>query len=196
MCNSPSVPPLYDPELRPRSKLTVGARARLIRPGDSDHEHEFVVEQRRHGESAELTEIAGRPVAIYIIAFTGRAGNMRAVPETWCEPVGGPDRDIDGVELDRLRAEVDADLVDSPPAAELKQSSSRRRGPTPGSVSHYGNADRALFPELENLMREMRLSRHAAARELAKQGKVVGGGTELSRARRLAGLHAREKPPS
>ena len=62
---------------------------------------------------------------------------------------------------------------------------SRRKGPAPGKLDRYGEADRALFPQLEQVMKDKRLSASAAARRLADDDKVAGTGTPLSRARRL-----------
>jgi hypothetical protein len=65
----------------------------------------------------------------------------------------------------------------------------RRRGPAKGSIDRYGEADRALFPELERIRREKHFSLSAAAQKLAEgeiEGKgVLGSGTPLSRAKRL-----------
>ena len=62
----------------------------------------------------------------------------------------------------------------------------RRRGPQPGTVDRYGAADRELYPDLKRLMSEQQMSRTAAARQLAGDGKVAGNGTKESQARRLA----------
>ena len=65
----------------------------------------------------------------------------------------------------------------------------RRRGPEPGSVDRFGESDRALFPELERVMRDHRMSANAAARELAS--RIEGAGTEASKAKRLASRYLR-----
>ncbi len=70
--------------------------------------------------------------------------------------------------------------------------SKRRPGPAPG-VARYGDSDRALFPELEQLMKDKHLLALQAANELAEQGKVAGHGQQESRARRLANLYRKEK---
>jgi hypothetical protein len=61
-----------------------------------------------------------------------------------------------------------------------------RKGPAPGTVDRFGESDRALFPEIERIMREGHETVHAAALELASAGKIQGGGTPESRAKRLA----------
>jgi hypothetical protein len=61
-----------------------------------------------------------------------------------------------------------------------------KRGPKPGAIDRYGEADRALFPEMTGLMKEEHLTRLQAAKRLANDGKVAGIGTPYSRARRLA----------
>lgn len=60
----------------------------------------------------------------------------------------------------------------------------QRRGPVPGAIDRYN--DEALFPEIERMTCERRMSVHAAAFKLAHAGKVEGSGTPESRASRLA----------
>ena len=67
----------------------------------------------------------------------------------------------------------------------------RRRGPEPGSVDRFGESDQALFPELERVMRDHRMSANAAARELAS--RIEGAGTEASKAKRLASRYLRSR---
>jgi hypothetical protein len=61
-----------------------------------------------------------------------------------------------------------------------------RRGPAPGTVDRYGKADRALYPELERIMRENSTTLSAAALDLARADQLPGTGTPESRASRLA----------
>ena len=56
--------------------------------------------------------------------------------------------------------------------------------------------DRALFPEIECIMRDGHKSVHAAALELASAGKVQGSGTPESRAKRLAMRFGNERCPT
>jgi hypothetical protein len=63
----------------------------------------------------------------------------------------------------------------------------------PGALDRYGEADRALFPELERIIREENLSLTAAARRLAEADKVSGIGNPKSRAQRLAARYRRER---
>jgi hypothetical protein len=94
-------------------------------------------------------------------------------------------------------------LPNSPPRFEPKPSMSApvstrtagqaRKGPTPGAVDRFGESDRALFPEIERIMRESHKSVHAAALEVASAGKVQGGGTPESLAKRLAKRFRRER---
>lgn len=74
----------------------------------------------------------------------------------------------------------------------LAPSPKSKRGPAPGETG-YGASDRALFDELEQLMRGGK-SRMAAALELARRKRIEGGGTPDSRAKRLARLHKSERP--
>jgi hypothetical protein len=50
-----------------------------------------------------------------------------------------------------------------------------------------------LFPELERIMAEKKMSRSAAALDLALADRIDGVGTPQSRAKRLAALHKRER---
>jgi hypothetical protein len=71
----------------------------------------------------------------------------------------------------------------------------RRRGPEKGTVQRYVESDRALFPKLEEIMGQKKISRSAAALLLAYDGKVdgLGSSTNESRAKRLAALHKLER---
>jgi hypothetical protein len=60
-----------------------------------------------------------------------------------------------------------------------------RRGPAPGAVDRYRDADRALFPEIRRIMRREGKSLYAAALKLAEADKVKGAGTAISRAKRI-----------
>jgi hypothetical protein len=72
----------------------------------------------------------------------------------------------------------------------------RQHGPAPGSVDRFGDADRALFSEIELIMRNDHKTLHAAALELAFASKVqgVGSSSPESRARRLAARFRKERP--
>jgi hypothetical protein len=67
-----------------------------------------------------------------------------------------------------------------------RREGAKSRGPKPGAVRRFDEADRALFPEIKELMRTKSLSLGEAARALANDGRVAGRGTIDSRARRLA----------
>jgi hypothetical protein len=69
----------------------------------------------------------------------------------------------------------------------------KRRGPVPGSLDRYGEADRALFSEIDRMVSEQQKSPTAAALILAEQGLVLGDGNELSKAKRLAKLYLQER---
>jgi len=62
---------------------------------------------------------------------------------------------------------------------------SRRKGPVPGTLKRYRDSDRALFPRLEQLMQDEKLSATKAARRLADAGQIAGDGAPESLARRL-----------
>jgi hypothetical protein len=75
----------------------------------------------------------------------------------------------------------------------LESPAPKRRGPAPGKLDRYGASDRALFDELEQLMRDRMISSTAAAKILADQEKVAGIGTTTSCAKRLAERYRRER---
>ncbi|HXC28708.1 MAG TPA: hypothetical protein VNV38_12185 [Stellaceae bacterium] len=62
---------------------------------------------------------------------------------------------------------------------------SKRRGPAPGSVSRYSESDRELHAEIRAAMAKGSRSLSAVCQQLADEGKVQGGGTASSLARRL-----------
>jgi hypothetical protein len=105
-----------------------------------------------------------------------------------------------GLFRDDLATAGQADVVPQPapitPGAPAGTGTARRsrKGPAPGTVDRFGESDRALFPEIERIMREGRKSVHAAALEVASAGKVQGGGTPESRAKRLAKGFRKERP--
>jgi len=63
------------------------------------------------------------------------------------------------------------------------------RGPKSGRLDRYGEADRALFPKIEEIMRTEHRSANAAALQLAEAGEVAGTGAAKSLAKRLAGRY-------
>jgi hypothetical protein len=70
-------------------------------------------------------------------------------------------------------------------AADIVEPKRSRRGPAPNTVDRYGETDRALFAELDNIRRESGKSLTAAALQLAEAKRVNGAGTAKSRATRL-----------
>ena len=60
-----------------------------------------------------------------------------------------------------------------------------KRGPKPGTVARYREADAALFSAIETLIIAERMSQREATLHLAKQGKVAGLGTVESKGTRL-----------
>jgi hypothetical protein len=97
---------------------------------------------------------------------------------------------IDGAYL--FREHLDAWIASAASVASGIGRSRRPRGPERGTVDRYGDADRELFPELTRLTREERMSVSAAAKELARAGKVSGPATAESKVKRLAERYRRE----
>jgi hypothetical protein len=89
---------------------------------------------------------------------------------------------LDAEGRDEAQAIVNLESIEGTPIDDAQRG---RRGPKPGTVDRYGEADRALFPELAEIIRANNLSPTAAAVRLAECGKVLGAGTPLSRAKRL-----------
>jgi hypothetical protein len=71
--------------------------------------------------------------------------------------------------------------VEPQPRTEAEsQPPRRRKGPVPGTVSRYLEADRKLYPELEQLGKKLG-SISAAAEHLADKGKVASAGNTLTK---------------
>jgi hypothetical protein len=79
--------------------------------------------------------------------------------------------------------------VEPPADAELR----RKPGPAPGTLNRYAEPDRALYRELERIMRDEKVSVSAAATRLATEGKVNGIGSTASRGKRLAERYRRDR---
>jgi hypothetical protein len=67
------------------------------------------------------------------------------------------------------------------------------KGPVRGEIDRFGDADRALFPEIERLMKSQRRSVTEAVRILADEHKLAGRGSLDSRIRRLSDRFRKEK---
>jgi len=67
-----------------------------------------------------------------------------------------------------------------------------RKGPVPGTVDRYRNADRALYPEMKRLIGQV-MSCRAAAHVLAEANKVSGSNSTVeTKARRLSGRYRKD----
>jgi hypothetical protein len=77
------------------------------------------------------------------------------------------------------------------PASERAAPRRGRRGPRPGTIDRFAEADRALFPDMTTLMKQKNISPTEAARSLSK--KIEGRGGENSRIRRLAERYRKER---
>jgi hypothetical protein len=69
----------------------------------------------------------------------------------------------------------------------------RRRGPKPGTVDRYGEADGGLFGDIEEIMKKENNSVEAAAKMLADANRIVGTGSPDSRATRLAKRYRQDR---
>lgn len=98
---------------------------------------------------------------------------------------------FEAVQIERLRFEawINSNAIEYPEAPTVGNVQPRKRpGPEPGKLRRYDAADRALFPELERLMKDEGLSKTAAAKKLANEGRITGTSTADSKARRLLKL--------
>ena len=67
------------------------------------------------------------------------------------------------------------------------------KGPVRGKIDRFGEADRALFPEIERLMKSRHCSTTEAVRILAGEHKLAGRGSLDSSIRRLSNRFRKEK---
>jgi hypothetical protein len=87
---------------------------------------------------------------------------------------------------------IAADLLQGTTAVRAPTGTGHR-GPVPGTVGQ-SEADRLLFPEIERLLRDHPgMSSHAAALKLVDDGKVAGGGSRESKAKRLNARFRKER---
>jgi hypothetical protein len=92
---------------------------------------------------------------------------------------------------------AEPDSTATPPAT-LRKRPNRPRGPQRGTIARYDEADRALFPVMEELIPREGSAR-AAARQLASDKKIASTGTDESRAKRLERKYLQHKnslPPA
>jgi hypothetical protein len=66
------------------------------------------------------------------------------------------------------------------------------KGPVRGEIDRFGDADRALFPEIERLMQSQHLTSTEAVQQIPED-KLAGRGTLDSRIRRVSDRFRREK---
>jgi hypothetical protein len=111
-----------------------------------------------------------------------------AVLELW--PIGGSvaAQAEDALNATQLRSIEEAQQT--PPGA-IEKAARTRPGPKPGTNRRYASSDREHFPEVAKLMLEdMTLT--GATEKISS--KLKGGGTDMSKARRLARLYKSERP--
>jgi hypothetical protein len=146
----------------------------------------------RRERAAAWLELNGYRLPPYLEADTSESAQPGTLVDTAIErviPSLAPGADA----ITSQRALADAEPTADASATPAKPQ--RRRGPKPGTVDRFGDADRALYPELETLMRgPEKMTASAAALSLASKGRVGGVGTSTteSRATRLAGRYRRE----
>jgi hypothetical protein len=97
-----------------------------------------------------------------------------------------------------LKEGFDRDAFNKAVEAEFGAAAKRRRtgaakGPLRGKIDRFGDADRALFPEIERLMKSRHCSTTEAVRILAGEHKLAGRGSPDSAIRRLSNRFRKEK---
>ena len=110
-------------------------------------------------------------------------------------------RDVDQMRREILAAiekdvRVKTELVPHRPIIGVAESAQRpRRGPARCTVDRFRVSDWSLYPEIERMIHEGRMTVHAAAIKLAHEGKVqgVGGSEPKNRAMRLANRFRKER---
>jgi hypothetical protein len=121
---------------------------------------------------------------------------LRAPYYIACQAALAPDERVIPPETDAPDSRQSPSATRGPvaPAAAIK----RRRGPRKNSIDRYGEADRALYPDLNRIARENHLSLTGAALELAygkiEHKEILGHGAPLSRAKRLVGRYYADHP--
>jgi hypothetical protein len=85
---------------------------------------------------------------------------------------------------------TDSAPITSEPAAARKRA--KRRGPKPGTIDRFGEADRKLLPEMTELIKAERLTPREAARRLSRKIAGQTRSSEESRTRRLANRYRNE----
>jgi hypothetical protein len=94
-------------------------------------------------------------------------------------------------ELERLYPTILYPTAVAPPLATASPPRAVK-GPVPGEIDRFADADRALFPEIKRLMLSQRLTCTEAVRQIP-EGKLAGRGTSDSRIRRVSARFRREK---
>jgi hypothetical protein len=161
-------------------------------------------------EGAVLSRFRGQEVGGIAAAIEGRSG---AVPSSWWYDatvfteggvVFGAERqfgrrsarheiEIQRIDLLRFWPEPSEATREPAPASAAPAFQRSRRGPAPGTLDRYGAADRALFDEIERIMRDDKVSITEATNRLATDGKIAGTGVPASGAKRLAARYRRER---
>jgi transposase-like protein len=112
-------------------------------------------------------------------------GHILSLPaENWNYPDADPGIVLDGVKS-ILSGNASIQVNENDLRSWRSQQRRGRRGPVPGKIARYQQADEALFPELRRLLNEEHKTLTAATQELAWQGKVGGPATPESKAKRL-----------
>jgi hypothetical protein len=146
----------------------------------------------RRERAVAWLELNGYRLPPYLVADTSESAQSATPADTAIEQVT-PSLAPGANAITPQRALDDAEPTADASATPAKPQ--RQRGPKPGTVDRFRDADRALYPELETRMRgPEKMTVSAAALALANGGHVAGVGTSSaeSRAKRLAGRYLRE----
>jgi hypothetical protein len=129
------------------------------------------------------------PIAAEFGHIEVHRGRMRFVPREplWRKAIY---RIAEGCDVRAIWPALSAPIASTPMAALSPRAA---KGPVRGEIDRFGDADRALFPEIERLMKLKQLSVTEAVRIIANEHKLAGRGTLDSRIRRVSDRFRREK---
>jgi hypothetical protein len=125
-----------------------------------------------------------RHEGLYFPAISAPPPVVQAAPDQPPEGKAGRDPVEAGVD-DVERAEGLCPATVAPPPRAAK-------GPVPGEIDRYGEVDRALFPEIERLMKLQSLTITEAVRQIPEK-QLAGRGALESRIRRVSDRYREEK---
>jgi hypothetical protein len=157
----------------------------------TDEEFKLAKKYRSKIRAGEKLPEDEAPALEWAAEREARADRQRREVNHWLEDRGfdcvrGLTEGFDRTKFDKA---VEAEFG----AAAKKRRRSAAKGPMRGEIDRFREADRALFPEIEQLMKSQHLTSNEAVRILGERDKLTGRGTLDSRIRRVSARFRREK---